>query len=75
MFITQVYKYRKDNIIYVGGELPIDAEVLETLNILNAEDGYDLVIIATDENIGSSVWLKEGDSEDNYKEIPQEIEE
>lgn len=69
MFITQVYKYEKDGIVYVGGNVPEDATILETMNILNAEEGYDLQNIITKENVGNSIWLKDGDSENNYIEI------
>ena len=74
MFITKCYKYRKDGIVYVGGEVPEGAEILETMDILNAEDGYDLIRIADSENVGSSVWLRDGAPKDNYgeKEIKDE---
>lgn len=68
MFITQCYKYKYNGIIYVGGEVPEDADILETMDILNAEDGFDLVHKSDGENVGSSVWLKDGDSQDNYTE-------
>lgn len=71
MFITQVYKYRKDGIVYVGGEVPEGAEVLETMDILNAEEGFELVRIADNENVGSSIWLKDGDKKENYKEVEE----
>ena len=69
MFITQCYKYKYNDIIYVGGQVPDSAEILETMNILNAEEGYDLIRIADDENVGNSVWLHNGDVQENYKEI------
>ena len=53
MYITETYKYKKDGIVYVGGNVPEGAEVLETMEILNAEEGYDLISISNDENIGS----------------------
>lgn len=68
MFITQTYKYKYNDIVYVGGEVPEDAEILETMDILNAEDGYDLIRIADSENMGSSIWLRNGDTQDNYTE-------
>ncbi|MBQ5901275.1 MAG: hypothetical protein IIW86_05390 [Clostridia bacterium] len=75
MKITQSYKYRKDNIVYIGGEVPEGAEVLETMNILNADDGKEL--IKNGANIGNSVWLKDGDSQENYAEVeilePEEL--
>ena len=69
MFITQCYKYKIDNITYVGGIVPQDATILETMDILNSESGYNLVRKSDDEEIGNSIWLKDGDSQDNYKEI------
>ena len=72
MFITQVYKYEKDGIVYVGGNVPEDATILETMDILNAEEGFDLIRIADNENMGSSVWLKDGDVQENYKEVEQQ---
>ena len=72
MFITEVYKYEKEGIVYVGGNVPEDATILETMDILNAEEGFDLIRIADNENMGSSVWLKDGDVQENYREEQQE---
>jgi len=69
MFITQSYKYNLNGTIYVSGNLPENAELLETMNILNANEGYDLVRISNDENVGNSIWLHNGDIQENYKEI------
>ena len=69
MFITQCYKYEKDGIVYVGGNVPEDATILETMDILNADDGYELVRKSDGENVGSSVWLHDGDTQDNYIEV------
>lgn len=68
MYITETYKYKKDGIIYVGGEVPEGAEILETMEILNAEDGYDLIRILDNENVGSNIWLRDGDIQENYRE-------
>jgi hypothetical protein len=68
MFITQTYKYRYNEIVYVGGEVPEGAEVLETLDILNAEDGFELIRKSDGENVGNSVWLHNGDTQENYEE-------
>lgn len=68
MFITQCYKYKYNGIVYVGGEVPEGAEILETMNILNAEEGFDLIRILDDENIGNSVWLHDDDVQENYRE-------
>ena len=69
MFITQCYKYKYNGIVYVGGEVPEGAEILETMDILNAEDGFDLVRKSDGKNVGTSVWLKNGDTQDNYTEV------
>lgn len=69
MFITQTYKYKYNGIVYVGGQVPDGAEILETMDILNAEEGFDLIRISDEENMGSSVWLKDGDVQENYKEV------
>lgn len=74
MYITQMYKYKKDNTIYIRGQLPEDAILLETMNILMADDGYELENISTGERT-ASLWLKDGDTQDNYKEVPIEQEE
>lgn len=71
MFITQYYKYKYNGIIYVGGEVPEDGELLETMDILNAEESYNLIRIADEENVGNSVWLHDGDVENNYREEKQ----
>lgn len=74
MFITECYKYKYNGIVYVGGEVPEGAEILETMDILNAEDGYTLIHKSDFEDMGSSVWLRDGDTQDNYgeKEIKDE---
>lgn len=68
MFITQVYKYEYNGVVYVGGDVPEGATILETMDILNAEDGFDLIRISDNENMGSSVWLHDGDVQENYRE-------
>lgn len=69
MFITQYYKYKYNGIIYVGGQIPEGAQILETMDILNAEEGYELLRLSDRENMGNSVWLKDGDIQGNYIEI------
>lgn len=69
MFITQTYKYEKDGIVYVGGNVPEGATILETMDILNADDGYELVRKSDGENVGNSVWLHDGDVQENYIEV------
>ena len=68
MFITQCYKYEYNNIVYVGGNVPEGATILETMDILNAEEGFDLIRISDEENMGNSVWLHDGDVQENYRE-------
>ena len=76
MFITQSYKYEYNDIIYVGGQVPDGANILETMDILNAEEGYELLNIYSNETFGS-IWLKDEDTQENYREIkikePSEI--
>lgn len=72
MFITQVYKYEYNDIVYVGGQVPEGATILETMDILNAEEGFELVRISDDENVGNSVWLHDGDVMENYREVEVE---
>lgn len=69
MHHTECYKYEKDGVICVGANVPEGATVLETMDILNSEEGYALIRISDNENVGSSVWLKDGDVEENYKEV------
>lgn len=68
MYITQCYKYELNGIVYVGGQVPEGATILETMDILNAEEGYDLIRISDEENMGNSVWLHDGDVQENYRE-------
>lgn len=67
MHIENSYKYEKDGIIYVSGNVPEGATILETMDILVAEEGY--VLVRDGEVIENSVWLRNGDSIDNYTEI------
>ena len=73
MFITTVYKYRKDGIVYVGGQVPEGAEILETMTILNAQEGYTLIRISTGEDVGNSIWLRNGDVQENYRQEKEVI--
>ena len=72
MYISNMKKKKKDGVVYVGGNVPDGATIIETMDILNAEDGYDLVRIADDENVGANIWLKDGDVKENYKEAKRE---
>lgn len=69
MFITQSYKYELNGIIYVSANVPEGATILETLDILNAEEGFELVRKSDGENVGNSVWLHNGDVQENYEEV------
>lgn len=68
MYHSNCYKYRKDGIVYVSGNLPEDATLLETMDILNADEGKILIRKADNENVGSSIWLQGEDNESNYIE-------
>lgn len=68
MYITETYKYKHNGIVYVGGKVPDGAEILETMNILNADDGFDLIRIRDNENMGANVWIRTGDLVKNYRE-------
>lgn len=68
MYIKKSYKYKINNTTYVAASLPDGADVLEEMNILYAEDGYTLIKKSDNEEVSTSVWLKEGDSQDNYEE-------
>lgn len=71
MFITQSYKYEYNGIVYVSSNVPEGATILETMDILNAESGFNLIRKSDGENVGSSVWLHDGDTQDNYDEKPE----
>ena len=68
MFHSNCYKYEKDGIVYVSGNLPDGATLLEAMDILNADEGKVLIRKADNENVGSSVWLQGDDNESNYIE-------
>ena len=72
MKIIEYYKYEKDGVIGVSTEVPEGADILETMDILTAEDGYELVRISNNENVGPSIWLHDGDVQENYKEVERE---
>ena len=75
MYITQSYEYEINGIVYVSANVPEGATILKTMDILNAEDGYELQRKSDGENMGNSVWLHDGDTMDNYIEIPEQQEE
>ncbi len=72
MYINQIYKYQKDNIVYVSANVPEGAEILETMDILNAKDGFNLIRKSDNENVGINIWLKDGDVQENYEEKEKE---
>ena len=72
MFLTQCYKYKHNGIVYVGGQVPEGAEIIETMDILNSDEGFDLIRISDNENMGNSVWLRNGDVQENYREEKEE---
>lgn len=75
MFITQCYKYELNGIVYVGGNLPEGAEIIESMDILNAEEGYELVRKSDEEVVGNSIWLHNSDTQDNYEEVEEKNDE
>ena len=69
MHIEYMYKYvDKNGHTIISGNVPEGITPEETLDILTAEEGYDLIRIADDENLGSSIWLHDGDIQENYRE-------
>lgn len=68
MHIKKAYKYKINNTTYVAASLPDGAEVLDEMNILYAKEGYTLIKKSDNEDVSTSVWLKEGDSQENYEE-------
>lgn len=69
MYITQSYKYKLNNIVYVSGTVPEGATIIESMDILCADEGYELKRILDDEIVGNSIWLHDGDVQENYQEI------
>lgn len=69
MEIKKYYKYKKDGFVYTGSSTPDGAELIETMDVLFAEKGYALIRIKDNEYMGNSVWLKSGDSIDDYEEV------
>ena len=75
MFITTTYKGLKDGVIgYYCGFKPDDIEIIEEMPILNAEEGFDLIRISNNENMGNSVWLHNDDIQENYREVEAQLE-
>ena len=53
------------------GFCPEGAVITEERQVLYPAEGYSLKKITTEE-IFSAVWLKDGDTQDNYEEVPME---
>lgn len=68
MYHTNYYKYEKEGVIRVCGDVTDGEKILEIMDILNAEDGMTLIRIQDEENVGNSVWLHDGDVQENYRE-------
>ena len=66
MKILKHYKYKQNGIIIVSSKLQEGAEKLETMNILEADEGKELY--RDNEKIGVNIWLKDGDVAENYTE-------
>ena len=69
MYIVQYFKYEKDKVVGVSVKVPDGATTIETMDVLYADNDKDLVRISDNKNIGASIWLKNGDVQENYKEI------
>ena len=74
MQIEKSYKYEINGIVCVSGNVPEGATILETLDILCAEDGKELERISDGESVGNSIWLHDGDIQENYREVPAQEE-
>lgn len=75
MYIKITYIFIKDGVKGMAcGYKPENATILEERVILHAEDGYTLY--KGEEEVGGAVWLKDGDSQENYheEELPPEPE-
>lgn len=68
MYITKMYEYEINGIVEVSNNVPENATLIKELNILNAEEGYYLERIS-DKIHFRNVWLREGDSQENYIEV------
>ena len=68
MYHTECYKYEKDGVVRVSANVSEGATILETMDILNSEDGMTLIRIQDEECVGNSVWLHDGDVQENYRE-------
>ena len=68
MHIAKMYKIKENGIVKITGKLTDSAEILETYDILTAKDDMELIRISDNEVVGNSIWLKDNDVQENYKE-------
>lgn len=74
MYINKTYKYKYNGVVYVGEELPEGSKIMETMDILFAGEGK----ILRNKINGietQSVWLKIGESQEDWEEIDEPKEE
>ena len=71
--ITYVGTLNGINGIWCGFK-PEGAIITEERPVLYAEAGYTLIRKSDEEKIGNSVWLRDGDTQDNYYEIEDDTE-
>ena len=65
--ITYVGTLNGINSIWCGFK-PEGATITEERPVLYADEGKTLLRIADEENVGNSVWLHDGDVQENYRE-------
>jgi len=72
--VNSYYIKRDENYIWLRAGLEPEPKdkIIEERLILNAEEEMDLIRIADDENMGSSIWLRDGDVQENYREEKHE---
>lgn len=69
--ITYIGTLNGINGIWCGFK-PDNTIINEERLVLYADNGYELIRKSDGESVGSSVWLKDGDSQDNYSEVEVE---
>lgn len=67
MRITEICRWKKDGVVYVGGKP--DGEILERMKVIIVDEGKELY--HNGENIGTSALLKGDESE--YEERTAEL--
>lgn len=75
MYTTITYLFEKDDVKGLACGYKPEGVILEERVILHAEDSYTLY--KGEEEVGGAIWLKDGDTADNYteKELPSKPEE